>query len=191
MPAISAKDMGAGEFLPSKIDADPKARCVPRSVCMVVSSFLGLVLLLTCSFGCAPRSSSGNGVQGQPDSTSNDMPEITEQTIRERINGAHVGNVPEENGAGEPIGWNFHESEPKELAVVDKQMNGTHATLLLDIKTRTSPNARTPRSLAGEIRTEWELQTGWVLRRWEIVRTENISMKYKNLPKEPPNNPDR
>ena len=132
------------QVLPSKTDADPKARCVPRSVCMVVSSFLGLVLLLTCSFGSAPRSSPGDGVPGQPDSTSSDMPEITEQTIRERINGAHVKDVPEENGTGEPIGWSFHESEPKELAVVDKQMNGTHPTLLLDIKTRTSPNARTP-----------------------------------------------
>jgi hypothetical protein len=40
---------------------------------------------------------------------------------------------------------------------------------------------RNPRSLAGQIRTEWELKTGWALRKWEIVETENISMKYKNL----------
>ena len=62
-------------------------------------------------------------------------------------------------------------------------MDGTRATLVLDIKTGSAPRSRNKLSLSGQIRTEWELQTGWVLRRWEIVDTENISMKYKDLRK--------
>jgi hypothetical protein len=74
---------------------------------------------------------------------------------------------------------------------VDKQIEGSRATVLLDIKTRSAPRARSQRYLAGQIRTEWALKTGWVLRKWEIVDTENISMKYKNLPNPPAEDANR
>jgi len=165
-------------------------RNVPRRR-FLLSSFLGLALLLACSFGCAP-SSPGDGKQnGSASSASNDLLEITDETLREEINDAYVREVPEENGAGEPINWSFDEEEPKEFTVVEKQIEGERATIIIDIKTTSAPGARTPRQLAGQIRTKWELQTGWVLRRWEIVETENISMKYKNLPKPPASNSNR
>ncbi len=147
-------------------------------------------MLLACSFGCAP-SSPGDGKQNGSASASNDLPEITDETLREEINDAYVRQVPEENGAGEPISWRFNEEEPKEFTVVEKQMEGERATIIIDIKTQSAPNARSPRYLAGQIRTKWELQTGWALRTWEIVETENISMKYKNLPKPPAQNSNR
>jgi hypothetical protein len=119
------------------------------------------------------------------------LPELTEETIREQINETRVWEVPEENGAAEPITWNFDEDEPKEIAVVEKQVEAERAMIVLDIKTRSAPGWRNPRSLEGQIRTQWELRTGWVLRKWEIVKTENISMKYKNLPKPPAQNSNR
>ncbi len=149
-------------------------------------------MLLACSFGCAPSSSPGDSKQSpSASSASNDIPEITDEKIREEINDAYVRQVPEENGAGEPISWRFDEDEPKEFTVVEKQMEGERATIIIDIKTNSSPGARSPRYLAGQIRTKWELQTGWALRTWEIVETENISMKYKNLPKPPAQNSNR
>lgn len=148
-------------------------------------------MLLACSFGCAPSSSQGDGKQGPSASASNGLPEITDDMVRKRINYARVRQVPEENGGGEPIGWTFVQEEPKEIAIVDKQIEGGRATIVLDIKTSSGPRAREPRYLAGQIRTEWELRTGWVLRQWEIVRTENISMKYKNLPKPSAQNSNR
>ena len=112
------------------------------------------------------------------------MPEITEELIYERINDAWVADVPPEEAQNkEPIFWNFDHDEPKEITVVDKQQNGTRATIVLDIKTSSAPRARVNRQLAGQIRTEWELKTGLVLRRWEIINVENISMKYKDVPK--------
>jgi hypothetical protein len=86
------------------------------------------------------------------------------------------------------MNWTFIPNEPKEITIVDKKIEGDHATIILDIKTSSGPRASGPRSLAGQIRTEWQLKTGWVLRKWEIVETENISMKYKNLPKPSPDN---
>jgi len=157
-----------------------------------LSSFLGLVLLLACSFGCAP-SSSPREQSSSASSASNDLPELTDELIRERINYTRVREIPEENGTAEPIGWTFVENEPKEILLVDKQVQGNRATIVLDINTRSAPNARNPRSLTGQIRTEWELKTGWALRKWEMVDTENISMKFKNLPKPPEqdsNSPD-
>ena len=153
----------------------------------VMSSLFGLILLLVTSFGCAPSQSD----QGQSAADSGDIPQITDEMIHERINGARVSKIPEENGSAEPISWNFYGSEPKEITVVEKQVDGAHATIVLDIKTSSSPRSREQRYLAGQIRTEWQLQAGWVLRQWEIIGTENISMKYKNLPKPPADNSNR
>ena len=190
MQATNRKDMGIDEFLPLTIGSLRHVRNVPRAT-FSLSSFLGLALLLACSFGCAPSSSQGDGKQSPPASASNELPELTEEMIRERINDAGVREVPEENGTAEPISWSFDEEEPKEIAVVEKQMEGERATITIDIKTQSAPGARSPKYLAGQIRTKWELQTGWVLRKWEIVKTENISMKYKNLPKPPAQNSNR
>ena len=157
----------------------------------LILSFLGITLLLVCSFGCAPSCSQGDGRQNPSVSGASDSPELTEDVIRERINYTRVRQIPEENGTAEPISWSFFEEEPKEISVVEKQIEGERATIVLDIKTRSTPNARNPRSVAGQIRTEWRLKTGWVMRKWEIVNTENISMKFKNLPKPPEQNSNR
>lgn len=190
MQATNAKDMGMDEFLPLTMRPIRHIRNVPRAP-FLLSAFLGIALLLTCSFGCGPSSSQGDEKQGPSGSASNDLPEITDEMIHERINQTGVRKVPEENGTAEPISWNFDEDEPKEIAVVEKKMDGGRATIVLDIKTSSAQRSRDPRYLAGQIRTEWELQTGWVLRQWEIVTTENISMKYRNLPKAPAQNSNR
>jgi hypothetical protein len=156
-------------------------------------TFLGLTFLLVGLFGCAP-SSSPEGESKQSSSvspSSNEIPDLTDEIIRERINQTRVRQIPEENGTSEPISWGFYEEEPKEITVVEKQSEGDRATIVLDIKTGSTPNSRNPKSLAGQIRTEWKLETGWVLRRWEIVKTENISMKFRNLPKPPEQNSNR
>jgi len=190
MQATNAKYMHTDEFLPLTMKSIRHIWNVPRAP-FLLSSFLGLALLLVCSFGCAPSSSQGDDNQSGSASAPNDLPELTEEMIRERINDAGVREVPEENGAAEPISWSFDEEEPKEIAIVEKQMEGERATIVLDIKTRSASYVRNPRYLAGQIRTNWELKTGWALRKWEIVRTENISMKYKNLPKPPAQNSNR
>jgi hypothetical protein len=145
-------------------------------------------VLLAGSFGCG-RSSQGSG----QDSTASGqaLPELTKEIINERINEARVYEVLPESGTGDKISWGFDEDEPKEIVVVEQQIDGPRATIVLDIKTQSSPRSTNPRYLGGQIRTEWELQTGWVLRRWEIVSTENISMKYRNLPKPPAQNFNR
>jgi hypothetical protein len=186
MQATNRKDMRIDKFLPLTMKSIRRVRNAPRAT-FLLSTFLGLTLL----FGCAPSSSQGDGKQNPSDSASNNTPELTDEVIRERINDAGVWEVPEENGAAEPISWSFDEDEPKEITVVEKQVNGDSATIVLDIKTRSALRMRNPRELAGQIRTEWKLKTGWVLRRWEIVETENISMKYKNTPKPPAENSNR
>ena len=149
------------------------------------------ILLLNCSFGCAPPPPQGDGTTGSSAPVSGEIPELTVELIYDQINDTGIRNVPEENGSAEPTSWNFDGDEPKEIAIVEKQMQGDRATIILDIKTTSAPRARDPRYLAGQIRTEWQLRTGWVLRKWEIVDTENISMKYRNLPKPPAQNSNR
>lgn len=155
-----------------------------QSVMVRSTFFLSLLvssILLGGTSGCAPSSRSSG--QDSPASASQDLPPLAKEIIDERINDTRVYEVLPESGTGDPIPWGFDHDEPKEIVVIDQQMNGSKATIILDIKTQSSPRARTQRHLAGQIRTEWSLETGWVLRRWEIVNTENISMKYRDLPK--------
>src|SRR5688572_12187763 len=133
--------------------------------------FLGLLVLLVFSFGCGPPAP-----QGDSSPTSTDSLELTDEMIHERITHAWVRDVPSEDGTGEPITWSFRRHEPKEIKIVDTQVERTRATVVLDIKTQTTPRSRPQRQRAGQIRTEWELKTGWALRKWEIVDSENISM---------------
>jgi hypothetical protein len=173
--------MSNKQFPPPDINAGLHTLTGRRSILL-----LPILLLLAFSIGCGPSSPQGNAARGQNGSNvSGDTPELDDETIRDRLYTTRVRDIPEENGAADPIGWSFFRDEPLEIRVVDRQMNGTSATLILDIKTGSSPGTRNPRELAGQVRTHWQLQTGWVLRRWEIVDTENISMKYKNLPKPP------
>jgi hypothetical protein len=157
------------------------------------SMLLVSALLIGFSIGCAPPSpSQKEGGETATGSASSGVPELDDATINERINHTYVRDVPEETGVAQPISWGFDEHEPKEIVVVEKQVDGTRAEIVLDIKTRSAPRARNQRQLAGRIRTEWRLTTGWVLRRWEIVDTENISMKYKDILASPsPQNTNR
>jgi hypothetical protein len=191
MQATNPKDMRIDGFLLLPMRSIGEVRILPR-VIFLLSSFLGLAFLLACSFSCAPSSPQGNGKQsGSASSASNDIPEITDEKIRQEINDVYIREVPEESGTGEPISWRIDYDEPKEFTIVEKQLEGDRASMVIDIKTQSAPGARNPRYLAGQIRTKWELETGWALRTWEIVETENISMKYKNLPKPTAQNSNR
>ena len=161
-------------------------RATEPKMSALLRSILVSAVLVSLTFGCGGPSSQGG--QNPPAASSTEVPELTDEIIHERINDANVGPVPEANGTSEPIHWGFDENEPKEIVVVEKQMEPTRATIVLDIKTTSSARSTNKRYLAGQIRTEWALRTGWVLRRWEIVDTENISMTYKNLPKPPAQN---
>ena len=107
-------------------------------------------------------------------------PEIPLENIREDINGQRV-SLPAEGGASEPASWRFFLNEPKEIDVLDKQLAGDKATVVIDLRTRTSPRAEQQgitKKLAGRLRLHYELKSYFVVRKWEIVRIENISFKY-------------
>lgn len=109
------------------------------------------------------------------------LPEITVESIREDINGKRV-EVPAEDGAAKPSSWRFYPNEPKEIEIVEKQLAGDKATFVIDLRTRTSPRTEQQgmtKKLAGRLRLHYELQSGFVLRKWEIVQVENISFAYQ------------
>jgi hypothetical protein len=136
-------------------------------------------IMLTLACACA-TSPSGVAAPDAANAKSDARPDITPEKIRHHIVGKSVGGVPEENNAAEPVNWLFLDEEPKEFNVVEKQMDGERATIVIDMQTRSTPDARNQRRLAGRLRLHYELQAGWLTRTWEIVEIENISMKYKN-----------
>lgn len=149
-------------------------------------SDLSLPLCLVGFFALFALACGGPAVSNSPSASGEQPPELTDDLIRERINGMRVEDIPEDGGSGEPIGWRFYDDEPKEINIVEKQINGTSATVVLDIQTTSSPRSREKKYLAGHIRVHLELQRGMVLRRWEVIDTENLTMKYKKLPPSSP-----
>jgi hypothetical protein len=133
--------------------------------------------LLLLSIACGPPSGDWSGTTPDP------PPELTEEAIKDRINDTRVFDVPPADGNGEPISWGFDEDEPKEITIVERVDEGDRIIVTMDVTTRSAPRAREPKELSGRIKTFFEIETGWALRRWEIKRTENISMTYKRLPK--------
>jgi hypothetical protein len=110
------------------------------------------------------------------------LPEITLENIREDLNGQRV-EMRAEGDASEPSTWRIFPNEPKEIEIIEKQLAGTKATFVIELRTRTSPRAEQQgitKKLAGRLRLHYELQSGFVLRTWEIVRIENISFAYQN-----------
>ena len=108
-------------------------------------------------------------------------PEITVETILEDLNGQRV-DVPPEDGASETASWRFFANEPKEIEILEKQLAGDKAILVINLRTRTSPRAEQQgikKRLAGKLRLHYELQSYLVVRKWEIAGMENISFAYQ------------
>ena len=59
------------------------------------------------------------------------------------------------------------------------------------MKTHTVPRARNPRGLSGQLRLHYRLQSGLVLRQWEIVEVENVSFTYTDEPPPSPTNENK
>ncbi len=110
-------------------------------------------------------------------------PALTDEKIRETIYDAGVEDVPEVTGAAKPITWFFERDEPLEVTIVDRQAETTKATVVVDVATRSAPRSRNPVALSGRIRLHYELRTEFILRRWRIVRVDNVSMTYREEPK--------
>lgn len=190
MPATNWKSMPANKFSMLKMQLNQLVIYIPNATFFRIS-FLVSALMLNASLGCAPSPVEDAKQNDSAASAPTDIPEITDEILQREINDVYLREVPEETGTGETISWRVEEYEPKEFTIVEKNIDGNRATIVLDIKTGTVPNAPSPKYLAGQIRTKWELQTGWAMRTWEIIETENISVKHKNLPKTPAQNYNR
>jgi hypothetical protein len=138
--------------------------------------------ILALAFACALSASSCGGGQS---ASHEELPPLSLDNVRRDINGQFV-RVPAADGKSEPIPWVFDPFEQKEINVVDQKIEGDRATFLIDMKTHTQPRSRKPRSLSGQLRLHYRLQSGLVLRRWEIEEIENVSFTYTD---EPPPSP--
>jgi hypothetical protein len=143
-----------------------------RNAFRVALLFAALAAACACGPGSEARKPS-------PDS----LPALDDEKVRETLFEARVEEVPEENGAAKPISWRFLRHEPTEVAIVERQMDGEKATVLVDVTARSAPRARSPKVLSGRLRLYYELKRVIFLRKWQIVAIDNISMKYREEPK--------
>jgi hypothetical protein len=142
--------------------------------------------LVLAALAVASACASGEAPKPAPDP----LPELGDEKIRETLFDAWVDEVPEATGAARPISWYFTRGEPTEVAVVEKQMDGKKATVVVDVTARSAPHARDQKALSGRLRLHYELQREFILRRWRIVGVDNISMTYRDeaRPDAPPEN---
>lgn len=133
---------------------------------------LAIPLLLLATAAC------GGGAQQQ--SAQDQLPEITLDSLREDLNGEWV-KVPAADGKSKPLSpWVFAHDEPKEVKILEQKIEGETATFLVELQTHTAPKSKNHYSLSGQLRLHYRLDSGLVLRKWEIDQIENISFKYVN-----------
>lgn len=152
-------------------------RSISHTITMTNRRQTGAFLLLLLVIACATAACGG----GKPATAQDDRPPLDLERIRRDINGRFV-RVPAADGKAKPINWVFDSSEPKEVEIVEQKIEGDRATFLVNMKTHTGPRARNPRGLTGQLRLHYELQSGLVLREWEIVEVENVSFTYTDEP---------
>jgi hypothetical protein len=108
------------------------------------------------------------------------LPEIRLDSLREDLNGKWV-KVPAADGKSKPLNsWVFSRDEPKEIKILEQKIEGDVGTFLVEISTRSAPNSKNRYSLSGQLRLHYRLESGLVLRKWEIAQVENVSFKYVN-----------
>ena len=156
----------------TKASRSPALTCFSEDLLVSRREFFLLLLLLLSALACACK-------PGPP--PEDRRPEITVETILEDLNGQRI-DVPAEDGASEPSSWRFFLNEPKQIEILEKQLAGDKAILVIELRTRTSPRAEQQgikKMLAGKLRLHYELQSYFVVRKWEIVGMENISFAYQ------------
>ena len=141
---------------------------------LLMSKRIFYYLLLVGLLACAGACTSG----GSSPPADDKRPEITAEKIREDINGERV-KVPPAEGITESRSWGFERNEPKEIEIVEKQLDGDSATIVIDIRTGSAPRAEKPKKLSGRLRLHYRLEKGLVLRQWEIVEIDNLSFAYQ------------
>ncbi|MFL6230140.1 MAG: hypothetical protein ACJ741_15315 [Pyrinomonadaceae bacterium] len=129
-----------------------------------------LALSLTACVACG-------GGQPSAKTAADDRPELKPENIKDDIPGEWV-RVPAADGSAKEIPWVFDPSEPRQIEIVDQKIEGDSATFLINMQTHTAPRSRDPKSLSGQLRVHYRLESGLVLRSWEIKEVENVSFKY-------------
>ena len=145
-----------------------------------------LLALAACA-ACGGQNSAGGPLLS---ATPEQRPDLDLNTVRKAINGAWVEGVPAADGQGRPENWGFGHDEPKEIQIVEQKVEGDKATVVVDMKTRSTPRARRQMSLEGRLRLHMRLETEVFLREWDVEEVENISFKYTKLDPSPSANPD-
>jgi hypothetical protein len=135
--------------------------------------WLSLLSLTACVAACG-----GSSQPAANSAASDERPGIALDNIKRDINGRWV-RVPAADGNSKPLDpWVFDPSEPKQIEIVEQKIEGDTATFLINMQTHTSPRARNPMSLSGQLRLHYQLESGLVFRSWEIREVENVSFKY-------------
>ena len=146
------------------------------------------LLLAAATAGLGSAACGGQNSAGGPalSATPEQRPELSAESIRRDINGKWVRLKPAD-GKSEPRSWVFSPEEPKEIEVVEQKLGEDEASFLINMKTRTVPRARNPISIEGQLRLRYRLESGLVLRQWDIDEVENVSFVYTKL--DPPPTP--
>ena len=148
---------------------------------------LALLAAAASLAACSGRGAGGASSQPpQPSDTPQDnRPDITPETVRERLGYARV-RAPNVENEKETVPWRFSRRELQEVNVVDRKFDGDRAQICVDVKTHSVPGAEKPVSSEGRLRLDFELESGLILRQWELRHIENISFKFRREYKEEP-----
>jgi len=138
---------------------------------LLLSSLLLLGALSACGESPTGTADNANVRAADQGSSQNDLP--VEKIIRDVV--GRVVPITEARGDGAPTDWTFEADEFKQVEIVESQLTGNTASVVIFMTTRNNPGPDEDAvQVSGKLQLRYERANG----RWNLKAIENLNFRY-------------
>jgi len=138
----------------------------------ILFSLAALLCALTAC-GESPQSTAGDSNMRAADQGANPMEIAVEKIARDLV--GRVVPITELAGDGTPTDWTFEAEEFKQVEIVDTQINGNTATIVIFMTTRNNAGPEDDAvQVSGKLQLRYEREGD----RWNLKTIENLTFRY-------------
>jgi hypothetical protein len=138
---------------------------------LLLSALLLLGALAACGESPSDAAGSANVRAADQGGSQNDIP--VEKVVRDVV--GRVVPITEASGEGAPTDWTFEADEFKQVEIVESQLTGNTASIVIFMTTRNNPGPNEDAvQVSGKLQLRYERANG----RWNLKAIENLNFRY-------------
>ena len=138
---------------------------------LLLSIALLLGALTACGESPSGTADSANVRAADQGASQKDIP--VEKIVRDVV--GRVVPITEVTGDGTPTDWTFEADEFKQVEIVETQVTGNTASIVIFMTTRNNPEPKEDAvQVSGKLQLRYERESG----RWNLKAIENLTFRY-------------